>query len=295
LRESKDAVFGPQDLRNADGSLMATGFMSDMGRPPKCSVSDADASLGLHELWSNTLGRPLFALRRASIDTSNPIWLTAYKQTLVGGNWDKISPESDDAVFVPCGYRGPYLDLPQGETGLKDGWDSAIDPRPFVLLQAGTLAPFTLPSATVIGGVVSYGADGTKDTAPNENPYNTDLPLIQFIDDGSVANSMGSIQVTVLVKDGAVPSSSIVKLRLYGPDPESGFVAYYEVDSPPLTNSSGDQTFSFEFPLTSLVNGKPVCNVGARVLRAVINSKKSNILPVTISLNHPTTFNLTVQ
>lgn len=77
LGEFRDAVWS----HDADGA--PTGFLSDMGRPPR----------SLDELWS----KPDDAGR--------------YVVTNIGGG-----------VYVPTGWNGPYLRLPAGKTAVFDPW-----------------------------------------------------------------------------------------------------------------------------------------------------------------------------
>ena len=97
LRELEDAIFGSPTDRAPDGSLLAGGFVSDMGRTPHVVGS---TELELQELWVDP--GIAFDVRPA---------------TLANG----VTNE-DPQVLVPCGWRGPYVRLSSGATNLCDGY-----------------------------------------------------------------------------------------------------------------------------------------------------------------------------
>ena len=96
LRELQDALFGSPTDRAPDGSLLAGGFVSDMGRAPHVVGS---TELDLQELWRDPGTE--FDVRPAIL--ANGV------------------TNEDPQVLVPCGWRGPYLRLPSGATNLCDG------------------------------------------------------------------------------------------------------------------------------------------------------------------------------
>jgi hypothetical protein len=123
LTNLQEAVLGPLNARQADGTVIVSGFLADMGRLP--AAVGSDPLTGLAELWTNPGSLAAFAIRQSTFD-----------------------PE----VLVPTGWRGPYLRLPVGQSVLRDGWGNSLD-----LLDAGG-SP-VLPD-TPIAAVRSRGADG---------------------------------------------------------------------------------------------------------------------------------------
>jgi prepilin-type N-terminal cleavage/methylation domain-containing protein len=123
LTSVEEAVLGPADARQADGTLSVTGFVADVGRLPVCANA-VYARFGLAELWARPSTLAWFGIR---------------------------SPTDDPEVKVPCGWRGPYVRLPLGHDYLLDGWGNS-----FVLLNtSGTAAELN----QTIREVWSLGAD----------------------------------------------------------------------------------------------------------------------------------------
>jgi len=98
LTDIQEAVLGPPNARQADGTLISTGFVADMGRSPLCT--SPDTTVGLSELWLLPSGIAPFSLIQSANDTD---------------------------VVVPCGWRGPYLRLAVGQTSVRDGWGNPLN------------------------------------------------------------------------------------------------------------------------------------------------------------------------
>lgn len=93
----RQAVADPQPIRQSDGSVSFSGFVSDIGRLP---VSNGAGVLELAELWDESLFQNYpFAVR------SGP-----------------ATPIDYSTIVLPCGWRGPYLQPARLEDGLFDGW-----------------------------------------------------------------------------------------------------------------------------------------------------------------------------
>jgi type II secretory pathway pseudopilin PulG len=137
LTNIEDAVLGPANARQADGAVLTSGFVADLGRLPLAASSDP--LTGLAELWSNPGGVQPFAIRPAP---------------------------SDPEVLVPSGWRGPYLRLPVGQGVLRDGWGNPVS----LLNGSGN------PAATgeAIAAVRSFGADGAPGGTQD---YDVDLTV----------------------------------------------------------------------------------------------------------------------
>jgi prepilin-type N-terminal cleavage/methylation domain-containing protein len=231
LTNIEEAVRGPSGVRQPDGTLLVSGFVADMGRLP-IATSD-DPRLALSELWIPG-SLPMFAIR----------------------------PTSDPEVLVPCGWRGPYLRLPIGTAGVKDGWGN-----PLVLLNSGN-AP-----AGVNDAIVRVGSLG-GDNAIDGTGYDADF-------DVSLADNLAlTIEGRVYELDDQgkrqKPTANVT-VRLYRFDPtaqsEPEAIKATELllkanpDPPP---NPVPQSLTFSIPTTA----------GPRYLRAYMGAKRSNIVRV---------------
>ena len=84
----------------------AVGFLADMGRLPRLANGST-----LGELWEKPAGALPYAVRPATVEN------------LVAG----LDAISDGSVYVPTGWRGPYLRLPFGKTRLFDPWGNPME------------------------------------------------------------------------------------------------------------------------------------------------------------------------
>ena len=131
LAAFRDAVLGRAGQTAPDGSLMATGFIADLGRSPRSRVlthPDFGGVPDLTELYSESLpsGLKAYALYPAAIAN---VALTAMT------NFTLATAAETDALYdtslrVPAGWRGPYLRKPSTEVTLVDGWQKPFVSRP---------------------------------------------------------------------------------------------------------------------------------------------------------------------
>ena len=89
-----------------DGGMQ--GFLADMGRLPR-STSATNATL--RELWTMPEGARPYAV------------LPATEENLVPG----LQALANAAIYVPTGWRGPYLRLPFGKSRLLDPWGNPVE------------------------------------------------------------------------------------------------------------------------------------------------------------------------
>lgn len=142
LRQIDLAIVGDRDVRQSDGTAIATGFLADVGRLP-VSITSPVPGQNLRELWDQSLwGDFLFQ---------------AYSPDPTDGN-----PHPD--ISIVCGWRGPYIALGFGQVGVLDGWG-----RPYEL-RAPQTPGFDL-------AIASLGADGLSDAdnPSSIDPYSFDL------------------------------------------------------------------------------------------------------------------------
>jgi hypothetical protein len=137
LTSIQEAVVGPDNARQPDGTLLSSGFVADLGRLPMAVGTDPTTALA--ELWTIPNGLAAFAVRPAP---------------------------SDAEVLVASGWRGPYLRLPVGRNSLRDGWGNSLD-----LLDAGGN---TAAAGAPIASVRSRGADNA---AGGSGGYDLDLSV----------------------------------------------------------------------------------------------------------------------
>lgn len=114
------------DIRDA-----ALAFLADTGRP----VSVTNGTLS--ELWVRPADMPEYRVR------------PAVESNLVHGADSSIAAPS---VYVPAGWRGPYIRLPSGRTRLRDPWGNAVE-----LLDDARLPRISLTNGVSAASVSHYG------------------------------------------------------------------------------------------------------------------------------------------
>ena len=113
VRDGKLAKAADRQLETIRASIYdcrpgeeAVGFLADMGRLPRLANGST-----LGELWEKPTGALPYAVRPATVEN------------LVAG----LDAISDGSVYVPTGWRGPYLRLPLGKTRLFDPWGNPME------------------------------------------------------------------------------------------------------------------------------------------------------------------------
>src|SRR5262249_50033275 len=66
LTSIREAVVGPDNARQTDGTVLVSGFVADMGRLPVAVGTDPTTALA--ELWANPYPQNPFAVRQAPSD-----------------------------------------------------------------------------------------------------------------------------------------------------------------------------------------------------------------------------------
>lgn len=277
MQNIQDAVIGSANQRAPDGTRLITGFAADMGRLPKATQVTVGgvAQLQLQELWDNPNGLAPFGIKQAiPANIANP----------VAG----VAPigDEDDTVFVPCGWRGPYLRLNIGQTTLADGWGN-----PFEFLKKDR-TPITAATDEV-SIIRSLGQDNVSNNSLT-NDYREDLYLNfntnQFLgtatppDYPAVAASdsyhASPLQVAVKNADGSNFAAGLtITLKYFGPDPATGKIKVITAIAPPTDATTGSQV---NFTLSD-----DAITIGPRILRAYQTStgKKSGATRVILAPN----------
>ena len=183
LTEIKSATVGPAQKYQLDGTPLISGFVADVGRCPQMENSptqSADQSQILTELW----------------DSESELGSKFPYQFRPGPD----QPIDYSSIRLPCGWRGPYLNLPAGSDSLKDPWG-----RP--------------PEA-------SLGADGEFCQLQITIPLGTNQTESQTI---STELTTGRVEVTgkVLLDN---PENTTTQIALLVPDPDSSLTTLSVLD-----------------------------------------------------------------
>jgi prepilin-type N-terminal cleavage/methylation domain-containing protein len=266
LENIREAVLGPANLRDTDGTLLISGFLADVGRLPEATANMDNTGFTLEELWNNVNGLNPHQVRQATGATN-----------LEPGS----TSESDEDVYVATGWRGPYLRLPPGNTTLYDGWGAEIASPSGIggglLFQ--TNGTVVTGAGQEIGQVWSFGANGTKPIPldPPDIGYDRDMP-VTFVAPSPLTD-LKTVQLTVRVElqkaDGSppdmpVPADEII-VRLFAPDPDTGLIAVTRLDDPFSANS-----LMFDFTTTP----------GARVVRAYYDTSNDGSIQSSSAVTH---------
>lgn len=192
MRDLGDAVLASG--RDADGSLLVSGFVADLGRLPWAFGIDPNSQL--QELWSNPRGLAAFALRPSTSDTE---------------------------VYVACGWRGNYLQLGAGQSDLRDGWGQGYD-----LLRADGVTPVNAgdPVAIVrsrgadnaIGGSADYDVDITAPLGGQPSTPGGDITK------ATIGGRVLALDANTGLLRDPDPNTGAIVVRYFGPNPATGGV-----------------------------------------------------------------------
>lgn len=214
LQNVQTAIVGPNNQSGANGSPTVAGFVADMGRLP----INAPASLSgdpLAELWDQTAVLSVLASIPApaagATYNATPVAIPSVTSTQTGAATLKISATLNYTATIPCGWRGPYLQLSLGTIRPLDGWGNPLQS----IYQAPGLAtypPLTPPAfGFPVNAVCSLGSDFAFNVTIPASPYAQDqyvpaqtnvppiVPLANFSQMiyGAVSVTVQSINTTV--------------------------------------------------------------------------------------------------
>jgi prepilin-type N-terminal cleavage/methylation domain-containing protein len=234
LNQIQSAVQGPPNAQQPDGMLLVAGFVADVGRLPNVAGTD-----GLAELYANPAGLASFAVRPAP---------------------------SDPEVLVPCGWRGPYVQLAVGTQEIRDGWGNYFD---MLLDAAGDIASPGQP----IFAVRSRGADGVVGApATGAGPYDADsvLTFNQACLNVTVSGNVYLMSGHTLTNppNAETAGSTQITVKMFSPNPTTGLVL--ETPATITTATSGVVSYSFAQPVSA----------GPRFLRAYLGNPPTQTSPV---------------
>lgn len=182
LKEIESAAVGPTEKYQIDGTPLISGFVADVGRLPMAEYSGIDISdqIVLGELW----------------ETNSALAMNFPFQFRPG----PLQPVDYSKIRIPCGWRGPYLQLPIGLNSLRDAWGR--------------------PPEVVLGG------SGEVQQVQISVPPNSDKPQSPVL---STELTSGKVEITgkVLLDN---PESSTVRAVMLAPDPESSLTTLSVLD-----------------------------------------------------------------
>jgi prepilin-type N-terminal cleavage/methylation domain-containing protein len=194
LNEIKGATLGPEQKFQIDGTPLISGFVNDVGRLPieeslladtgnsssNPNFSNTSVPNVLTELWST----------QTQLATQYPYQFRA------GPN----QPTDYSSVRIPCGWRGPYLQLPIGLDSIRDPWGRA-----------------PLPIANGVGQIEFVEIE--LPPSPDENqPEKLSIGL---------ANGTTQVTGKVLLDD---PEKAVVQIALLSPSPETSLTTLAVLD-----------------------------------------------------------------
>ncbi len=196
-----EAVLGSGDDRDALGARTRAGFLADMGRLPK--LVSTNGVLTLDELWVRPAGVEAYAVR------------AAVSSNFVSG---VSSGDADEDVYVPCGWKGPYVKLDKASNGrLRDAWGNLME---LPDETGGCTRLLTVTNATTftegetISGIRHLGADGVLDSLKEpESPGDVDDAVLF----DTATNATLTVYLTFTDSDGETQTPSVATVRVYGP------------------------------------------------------------------------------
>lgn len=192
LDAARVAILGRHEAATMQSETPMAGFVADMGRPPLAAGENPATQAA--ELWSNSTGMIPFGLQ-TSLD--------------------------DPEVSLACGWRGPYLRLPTGASGLMDGWG-----RPVLSIALVSGVPTPAQNGQMIAGMTSLGSDGNVGTSALSGSveWSADLNI------DTTAAVVAELQVRVWQRDATgdlVPpnGNGMLTVRLFTPNGSTGAIA----------------------------------------------------------------------
>ncbi len=118
LGNIQESIVGSRLSRQTDGTPLISGFVADVGRFPRpdSNLLNNGQGLELAELWSD----------EAELARVYPFQFRQGPST----------PVDYSHIQIPCGWRGPYLQLPFGTDTVEDAWSRPLE---FEFTSDGTI------------------------------------------------------------------------------------------------------------------------------------------------------------
>lgn len=270
VQNVSEAIF--DQSQSSDGRLVMTGFYADVGRLPQALADPLDPTvLTVRELWDPATV-PLYATRLASPDNVS---------TVTDADGDTIV--ADSKVELTFGWRGPYLRLPVGADGLRDGWanpmvsfTSYVDSATYPHLRGPGDSDLTSAGAPVLG-IRSLGADDIEDTLVAPDTYERDLPTIGNGVSLNQSMLLGRVSGIVYVNSSVGATDSDVVVQIYYPDPDPTLPGKIAVQRATVSARGSSMTAYdlFDFRFEDSAGGNLQLPIGSRVIRAYFNDSNN--------------------
>jgi prepilin-type N-terminal cleavage/methylation domain-containing protein len=243
LREFERAVLGSGDLVDANQQPWIRGFVADVGRLPR-AVGVPGQMQGA-ELWS-----------------PKAFELSAQVQPLLA--YGLQQPLGELGVILGAGWRGPYLELPLGESGWRDGWGRAFE------LRNSNGEPCT--DGDPIARVRSLGADGAEGGVG----YDADLSVVLWSTADPIVPPRHTGQVLVRVtgtEQLSLAAEQWLVAKLYGPaEGAVGTLAAASTKLVDLADEDGETQLGLDALL--VLSAVPI---GSRVLRLAVTANDPEV------------------
>ncbi len=256
LENIRDAVIGPANLRDTDGTLLYTGFVADTGRLPKAvaEVVDGGTVLTLAELVQQPAGMAAYQVLPATTSNCTP-----------EGEADAADLNvSADTIRLGVGWRGPYLRLPLGNFLPRDGWGAQL------VTPVGAGDP--------IDQIISYGKDGAIGGVEYDYDQNIAFEATSYDSELTVQVEFRDSSFGLVLPD----NEAELKVRLFSPasdDPTRPIqVNYYSISfNDASIDTSLHRRSVVQFHSNQFTPSMPL-TIGAKAVRAyysVGNNKSS--------------------
>lgn len=216
-------------------SARTSSFVADMGRLPRTRLLVDPQGvnwLTLDELL--TQGSLLPFTNYIPTDANTVLYWDPTSS--VGGHSARPRGNTDNILYVPCGWRGPYAYIQPDETALLDGWGKPItaiagsSTSPALFYQFGTAnvptAGYSIAATNraEVAGIAITGGSGVN-TARNasDDPYLAPRNML-------ISSNEITADVRIFVKvwsEAAAPGTMpphnnwYVDVRIFGPNPNS--------------------------------------------------------------------------
>lgn len=247
LTNLSEALLGKEGASQPDGTPIISGFVADIGRLPKVLSNDlnndgiiTDEEIGseLRELWSQD---------------------TSLASTF--GFKSRPGPGVYNTVSLPCGWRGPYLNLGVGRIGLRDGLG-----LPFM---------YSPDSGAEVQIIESSLIPGSPDLDLSSNAYS---PLVKV---SGIINLKSSSMA-------ALPTSAVVTLLGPGPDEADPNVLKVWSEANEAGSShdlNSDLVFEFaNVPIGLRAIHISIPGVSNPVVKYVLVARPGAIIPIAITI-----------
>jgi prepilin-type N-terminal cleavage/methylation domain-containing protein len=293
LNTFRDAVLGPVNQTAPDGTPYVTGFVADMGRPPRSRTTAHSVHGGVpdvYELYSATLPGSLRPYALYTIASANTV-------TNLLSNITTTSLLYDTSIRVGAGWRGPYITKSTAIETLQDGWGKALVSRPLDLGTSAaeinqwptmllafrtnsTTQPFSLPEDGNYTAVTDAGRDlagwftaSGFEGAPSSSgdPYAGRFYSVINTNEYQVP-----ITVTVTCNNALFGitggSTNWVLLTMYGPNPNVAT----DSSTRPLLCTAQQAAFN-AYSTTFSLSGSSAPTIGTRLFKAHLRHTTTNV------------------